>query len=1032
MLTTKIKSLEDLESIKRLYHEELATYKYQILVCDGAGCSPSQNSKLKISFKKLIEDNNLENEVLIIETGCMGVCALGPVLVIMPDGVLYTEVNSEKAAEIFQAHIIDGQVKEEFTFLDLEKDVYVPKIGEIDFISNQTRIVLRNCGLIDHSSIEAYIAHDGYAATAKALKSMSAKAVIEEVKRSTLRGRGHGNLPVGIDWEERMNARSGQKYIVCDADDGDSKTSLNRSILEGDPHSVLEGMILAGYGIGANKGYIYISPEYSLVHDCLSTAIKQARDYGLLGQNILESGFEFDLEINFGAGSFVCGEDSSLLASIEGKRGEAQEKNQFSLERRLFAKPTIVHNVETFANVPQIIFRGADWYTQYGTDNCKGTMALSLAGDIVNKGIIEVPMGISLGEVLYKFGGGIPDGKSLKAVQVGGPSGQLIPKGLLNTPMDYDSWEIFQTVMSSGELNVMSEDSCMVDTAKRSLEVIQDQSCGKCTPCRIGTQRLLEILDRITKGEGRTGDIELLEELSESIQLSSMCSFGENAANPVLSTIKYFRGEYEEHIRHKYCSAGACADLVGSPCENACPAGINVPGYMGLISEGKYIDAYHLIRRENPFPAVCGRICTRPCESKCRRAQLDEAIAIADLKRFVSDCAFELENPLREENLLPKKGKSIGIIGAGPSGLTCGYYLARLGYEVDVYEAHALAGGVLAFGIPEYRLPNDTLNREINLIEQAGVNIHLNTEIGKNIQFTELKNKHDAIYIATGSQIANKIDVTGENLSGVIHGLDFLRSVNLGRNVQVGDVVAVIGGGNTAIDAARTALRMGAQKVMLLYRRSIEDMPADIREIHEAIEEGIQIMPLVAPVRFIGSKDKIEEIECVRMELGLFDSGGRRRPKAQEGSNFSLKVDTVIPAVSQSSDLPFVRDNEVGTTQWGTLLTDKDNQMTTLEGVFAGGDVARGPDVAIHAIADGKKAAVSIDLFLGGKGILNKGEAIEFPVANDEDALHEHERYEIEILAPETRNKSFAEVGRGYHKLKAIAESMRCLRCDRR
>jgi len=406
------------------------------------------------------------------------------------------------------------------------------------------------------------------------------------------------------------------------------------------------------------------------------------------------------------------------------------------------------------------------------------------------------------------------------------------------------------------------------------------------------------------------------------------------------------------------------------------------------------------------------------------------AIAIADLKRFVSDCAFEQDH-LPQTNLAPKKGKSIGIIGAGPSGLTCGYYLARLGYSVDVYETHDLAGGVLAFGIPEYRLPNDVLNREINLIEQVGVNIHLNTEVGKNIQFAELKTKHDAIYIAAGSQIANKIDVPGEELSGVIHGLDFLRSVNLGREVQVGDVVAVIGGGNTAIDAARTALRMGAQKVMLLYRRTIEDMPADTSEIYEAIEEGIQIMPLVAPVRFIG-KDKIEEIECVRMELGLFDSGGRRRPKAQEGSNFSLKVDTVIPAVSQSSDLPFVRDNEVCTTQWGTILTDKNNQMTTAEGIFAGGDVARGPDVAIHAIADGKKAAVSIDLFLGGKGILNKGEGIEFPAANDEDALHEHERYEMEILAPEIRKNSFAEVGRGYHKLKAIAESMRCLRCDRR
>lgn len=1026
MLATKINSKADLESVKRRYQERLATYKYQILVCGGAGCSSSQSGELRYSLEKLIEEHNMENQVVIIETGCLGICAHGPGLVVMPDEILYTELNSEKLSEIFQAHIIDGQVREEYTYFDLVIDEHVPKMGEIDFISSQTKVVLRNSGLIDYSSIEAYIARDGYAATVKALKDMSSEVVIEEVKRSTLRGRGHGDLLVGSVLEEGMNARSDQKYIVCDAGDGDSKVSVNRSILEGDPHSVLEGMILAAYGIGASKGYIYVNPEYSLAGDCLSTAIEQAQNYGLLGENILGSGFDFNLEIYLGAGSFVSGEDTSLLACIEGQRGEAHE--QFSLERTLFAKPTVVYDVTTFAYVPPIISRGSDWYTQYGTDSCKGTIVVSLAGDIVNKGIIEVPMGMSLGDVIYTIGGGITSGKSLKAVQVGGPSGQIIPKGLLNTPLSYDSWEIFQTM--NGELTVMSEDSCMVDVAKKSLEYIQDQSCGKCTPCRIGTLRLLEISERIARGEGQTGDIELLEQLSESIQLSSMCSFGENSANTILSTIKYFREEYQEHIQNRYCRAGACADLVGSPCENACPAGINVPGYMGLISEGKYIDAYHLIRLENPFPAVCGRICTRPCESKCRRAQLDEAIAIADLKRFVSDCAFEQDNPLRQEALLPNKGKSIGIIGAGPSGLTCGYYLARMGYEVDVYEAHALAGGVLAFGIPEYRLPNDILTREISLIEQAGVKIHLNTKIGTNIEFAELKNKHDAIYIATGSQIANKIDVPGEELAGVIHGLDFLRGVNLGQEVQVGDIVAVIGGGNTAIDAARTALRMGAQKVMLLYRRTIEDMPADIREIHEAIEEGIQIMPLVAPVRFVG-KDKIEEIECVRMELGVFDSGGRRKPKAQDGSNFSLKVDTVIPAVSQSSDLPFVSDNKVGITQWGTLITDRDNQMTTLEGVFAGGDVARGPDVAIHAIADGKKAAMSIDLFLGGKGILNKGEAINFPAAKD-DALHEHERYEMEILAAETRRKSFTEVGKGYHKLKAIAESMRCLRCDRR
>lgn len=1022
MLTTKIRGIEDLDSVKSRYRDELEKYKYQVRVCGGTGCLSSQCGKVKDTLEELIRDNHLEHQIVVTETGCMGVCAYGPVLLIMPDEILYTELNPDKVAEIFQSHIIEGQVKEEYTFFDMEQDMHIPKIKDINFINHQVRLALKNSGVIDCSSIESYIAHDGYYAVVRVMNGMSNIAVVKEVKKAGLRGRGNDSLQVGMSWEERMNVRSDQKYIVCDADDGDPKVYSNRSLLESDPHSVLEGMILAGYGIGANKGYIFLSPECLLANNRLVLAIQEARSYGLLGENILGSGFGFDLEIHLGAGAYVCGEDTSLVAAIQGKRAEAQEKPVF---------PTIIHNAETFAHIPPIILRGADWYTQDGTAGSGGTIVFSLTGHIVNKGIVEVPIGMSLGDVLYRIGGGIHGGKSLKAAQVGGPCGELIPKELLNTPMDYDSLQILNTMMNSGGLTVMSEDSCMVDTARQAMEFIQDQSCGKCAPCRIGTQRLLEILERITKGDGVEGDIELLEELGESIQLSAMCGLGETAPNIVLHTIQYFREEYQEHIQNKYCRTGICPDLVVSPCENACPAGINVPGYLALISEGKYIDAYHLIRRENPFPAVCGRICTRPCESKCRRAQLDESIAIADLKRFVSDQAFEQDNLVRTETLLPRNGKSIGIIGAGPSGLTCGYYLARLGYQVDVYESHALAGGVLAFGIPEYRLPNEILSQEINLIEQAGVSIHLNTEVGKNISFLALKEKHDAIYIATGSQIANKIDVPGEDLFGVVHGLDFLRSVNLGREVKVGDVVAVIGGGNTAIDAARTALRMGAQQVMVLYRRTIEEMPADRREIYESIEEGIQIIPLVAPIRFVG-KDKIEEIECIRMELGLFDTGGRRRPKVKAGSNFSMKVDTVIPAVSQACDLPFIDANELETTKWGTLVTNHDTLMTTMEGVFAGGDATRGPDVAIRAIADGKKAAEAIDRFLGGKGLLNKGEEIEFPPATDEEALHEHERYVMEILAPETRKDSFAEVGRGYHKLKAIAESMRCLRCDRR
>jgi len=1028
---TGLISLADLDGIKRRYREELSNYQYQVLVCGGTGCISSQCGAVKEALLKLVTDHQLQNQVAVIETGCMGICVVGPVLLILPDEILYTEVNPGKMAEIFSSHIIEGKVKEEYTFFDQALDQYIPKISEISFFKDQMKIALKNCGRIDHASLEAYIAQDGYSAVGKAMHSMSGKQVTEEVRRSGLRECGDGFL-AGIRWEAARNAKCNQKYIVCNAADGDPKAIIDRSILEGDPHCVIEGMLLAGYAMGATFGYINMNVEYPLAAKRLGAAIEEARRCGLLGANIMGTNFSFDLEIYLGAGVFVGGEETSLLASIAGKRGEPKEQPPFSFEKGLFDKPTIVHNVETFSHVPQIVLNGADWYTQNGTNTCKGTKVVALTGDLVNQGIVEVPMGMSLGDLLFKLGGGVPGGKSFKAVQVGGPSGGCISKEFLNTPLDDEALSKLGAMIGSGELQVMNQDTCMVDTGRRLMEFVQDQSCGKCLPCRVGTKRMLEIVERIIKGAGQEGDIELLEELGDSIRLSAMCSLGQTAANSFLSIIRNFREEYNEHVQAKLCRAGVCTDLFISPCENACPAGINVPGYLALISVGRYREAYDLIKRENPFPAVCGRICTRPCESKCRRGQLDEPIAIADLKRFVSDYAFDQGVTVNNASALPKNGKSIGIIGAGPSGLTCGYYLARLGYEVDIYEAQSLAGGVLAFGIPEYRLPNKILAYEINLIEQVGVKIHLNTEVGQTISFTELREKHDAIYISSGNQIANKINLPGEDLPGVIHGLDFLRKVNLGREVQLGKSVAVIGGGNTALDAARTALRMGA-KVKLLYRRTLEDMPADLREIHEAIEEGIEIMPLAAPVKFIGvDKVKVSELECVRMELGLFDSGGRRKPIVKEGSNFTIQVDTVIPAVSQSADLQFVDPNQVGITEWSTLITAKDSLMTALPGVFAGGDVARGSDVAITAIADGKKAAVSIDIFLGGKGVLNKGEVVNFPAPTDDADLLDHERYAMEILAPETRKNTFAEIGKGYHKLKAIAESMRCLRCDRR
>ena len=705
----------------------------------------------------------------------------------------------------------------------------------------------------------------------------------------------------------------------------------------GDPHSVLEGMMLGGYAIGADKGFVYIRAEYPIALMRLKDAIEQAKEAGILGQDIFGSGFNFDIEIRIGAGAFVCGEETALMESLEGKRGEPRQKPPFPFQRGLFDCPSIINNVETYANVPAIVLRGADWFRQYGTEKSPGTKVFALTGHIENSGLVEVPMGIPLGDIVFSIGGGIPNQKKYKSAQTGGPSGGCITADNLNIPMDYEHLAEVGSIMGSGGLIIMNEDTCMVDTARYFMDFIKEESCGKCTACRLGTKRMLEILERITRGEGEPEDIDLLIELSETIKETAMCGLGQTAPNPVLSTIKYFRDEYMEHISNKYCKAGVCADLFISPCENTCPANVNVPGYMSLITAGRFIDAYNLIRQENPFPAVCGRICTRPCESKCRRRTVDEAMAICDLKRFVADYAMQNEKTYRRDIVFPKNGKSVAVIGAGASGLTCAYYLTRIGYDVDVFESNSVAGGVLAYGIPEYRLPKDVLAHEVKLIEQTGVKIHLNTEVGKDVKFKELKGQYDAIYIATGTQLPQKINVEGENLPGVLHGIEFLKKANFRDYIQMGKHVAVIGGGNTAIDSARTALRLGAEKVTILYRRTIDMMPAYAQEVQEAVEEGVDIIELVAPVRIAAGKDgHVSKVICTKMRLTEFDTSGRRKSVRIPGSEFELSFDMVIPAVSQYADLPFIGKDEIGVTPWGTFVLQGDTQMTTMEGVFCG------------------------------------------------------------------------------------------------
>ena len=1030
MAAEQIKTLKQLEDIKKNYLDAQKKYEYIVYVCGGAGCVSSNCQLIQDTLVAEAATAGIGDKVLVYQTGCMGTCAVGPVMLVTPGNYFYTELTPDKVKEIVLNHLVGGKAVEQYTYFDKTLQKHVPVLDDINFFKKQVKIALRNCGAMAYNDVAAYIARDGYMAACKALSELSPQMVVDEVKASGLKGRGGAGFPTGVKWQAGHDQKADRKFIVCNADEGDPGAFMDRSLIEGDPHTVIEGMLLGGYAIGATQGYIYIRAEYPIAVERMIEAIKQARAAGLLGKDIFGSGFDFDLEIRIGAGAFVCGEETALMASIEGQRGEPRQKPPFPFQRGLFGCPTIINNVETFANIPAILIKGAKWYAQYGTEDSKGTKVFALAGDVVNTGIVEVPIGIPIGEIIFDIGGGVPGGKKFKAAQIGGPSGGCITAANLNTPTDYKPLQALGAIMGSGGLIVMNEDTCMVDTARFFMDFIRDESCGKCTACRLGTKRMLEILERIVVGNGVEGDVELLEELGDVISQTAMCGLGQTAPNPVLSTIKYFRNEYDEHIRKHYCRAGVCSKLFLAPCSNTCPAGINIPGYMGLISVGRYVDAYELIRQENPLPAICGRVCTRPCEDKCRRATVDEALAICDLKRFVAD--YALEHGEQKKEVFEQNGKRVAIIGAGPSGLSAAHYLARKGYEVEIFEAESVCGGVLSFGIPAYRLPKNVIDAEVERIKALGVKINLNTPVGENLTFDTLKNEFDAVYVATGAQIAQKLGVEGEDLKGVYGGLDFLKAVNLGWDMQVGDKVAVIGGGNTAIDSARTALRKGAKQVTILYRRDREAMPAEDLEIEEALEEGVQIMEMVNPIRFISENGKLKQIECLKMTPGAFDASGRRRPEAVEGSNFLLDFDTAIAAVSQCTDLDFFDNAVCELTRWKTFVVDEETQMTSLDGVFAGGDVVRGPNDAIHAIADGKRAASAIDSYLGGDGVLNKGAQIQLPLIVDEDEITQQLRFPIMVEPASMRSHTFEEVNQGYQKLNAVAESMRCLHCERR
>jgi NADH-quinone oxidoreductase subunit F len=1022
----RLASVAELTTLRDQIQEKLSQRgkKIQVKVHLGTCGISSGANKVLEAFQREVEVRKL-SDVTVLKAACIGLCDREPVVTIVhptKGQTIYRDLSEDKVPRVIEQHLIKDEVVDEWK---LNPDDPLLKLQEIRVMHNQD---------LDPMNIEEYIARDGYQALAKVLTQMKPDEVIAEIGKAGLRGRGGAGFPTATKWSFVRNAPGDEKYVVCNGDEGDPGAYMNRAVLEGNPHSIIEGMAIGAYAIGnVRQSYAYVRAEYPLAIETLNYAIRQAHEYGLLGKNILGTGFEFDLDIFPGAGAFVCGEETALLISIEGKRGNPRQRPPFPANKGLFGKPTTLNNVETWSNVPQIIWKGADWFSSVGSTSSKGTKTLCLVGKVNNSGLIEVPLGTSLGKIVFDIGGGIPNGKKYKAVQIGGPSGGVIPIEHLNTPVDYEAVTALGAIMGSGGLVVMDEDSCMVDVAKFFLQFTRDESCGKCTPCRAGIPKMLELLTKITDGKGTMEDLPTLQELCEMVGSVSICGLGQTAPNPVLTTLRHFRDEYEAHIIDKKCPAVVCQALFKAPCQHTCPVGLNVAGYVALIKAGQFEKAYNMIMQRLPFPLSVGRVCHHPCERKCRRTQIEEPIAIRHLKRFAADYAFEhgLEYiPAIKE----KRKERVAVIGAGPAGLSAAWDLAREGFQVAIFEALSVAGGMLAVGIPEYRLPKKVLNKEIETVKKLGVDIRLNSPI--NDVESLLKDGYQAVFIATGAHKGDKMGIPGEDLKGVFDAIDFLRDVNLGKDIELGERVAVVGGGNSAIDAARVALRKGAKEVHILYRRERRDMPALAEEIETAGEEGIYIHCLTAPVKILSKNGKVEGIECVRMELREFDRSGRKTPYQIKGSEYTMNADTVIQATGQRPDTSFLKGDGIGTAKGGTIVADPRTLATGRKGVFAGGDAQTGPATVIEAIAAGQRAACSIRRYLDGEELSplvqrNGYEPIEVPsVMPAEEQLKEKHQIKIAEIAVADKKTSFRETVLPYSAEQAIEEASRCLRCD--
>ena len=1013
-----------------------------LVVCAGTGGQASGANDIIRVIKRYIVEKSLQERIGLRITGCQGFCEMDPFIVVEPGGQLYPRLRMEDIPVVIEA-AVTGRVEERLLYREPQIEKRYHCQDEIPFFRKQTRTILGSNQKLDPIRLVNYVELGGYAAAEKVLSSPDPTAILEEVKKSGLRGRGGAGFPTGRKWElARASGRNGQqKYVVCNADEGDPGAYMDRSLLEGNPHAIIEGMLIAGIAIGATRGFVYVRSEYPLAIKHTLIALRQARELGILGENILGTGIDFDIEIVRGAGAFVCGEETALITSIEGTMGEPRQRPPYPIERGLWGNPTCINNVETLANIHVIIDRGGEEFAKVGVPGNTGTKIFSLVGKIRNTGLVEVPLGMPLSEVVYDIGGGPVGRAKIKAVQTGGPSGGCIPASQFDLSIDYESLTKAGSMMGSGGMIVMDEDTCMVDVAKYFMNFLKDESCGKCFTCRKGTQRMHEILEDISLGRATMEDLDLLHELALVVKDTSMCGLGQSAPNPVLSTLRYFRHEFERHIQEKRCDAFVCKELVGAPCQSACPLGTEAWRYVAHIARGEFHEAYRVIREPNPFPSVCGRVCHHPCERRCRAGTSGgEAVAIRALKRFITDRTDPASYHPERKNWDSGKPPRIAVIGAGPAGLTAAHYLSLEGCKVTVFEAMSEPGGMLFGAIPGYRLPREVIKREINALLNDNINIMCNIALGRDISVDGLFEKgYHAILLALGAHKSKPLEIAGEAAEGVYPSIEFLKKFNVAGGQLAKGRVAVIGGGNSAVDAARMALRQPeVDNVTILYRRTRDEMPAFGEEIEAAEQEGIDIRTLITPTKVITENNRLKAVECLNNRLGDMDSSGRRRPVPIEGSEHIFECDTLVVAIGEDSGVDAIspiRLSGIETTVRKTVKADPATLQTSRPGVFAAGDVVTGPNTVVDAIADGKKAAVMIRRYLRAEPLVQPASP-RLPKVYLEPAPAEKEsekallRMETPRAPAEWRKRNFAEVEVSLSIDEAKHEAKRCLRCD--